>query len=227
MAAFDSLLATDEDVAIKAAGDFDLLIPAHQWAAYGTDGDLSGWTLSTSANLAGLTVGHVVHLQRGAGGDWRDLLAVESVDAGAGTVTLRRIGMEAGDGPPPTVTSGLHFHAPTARPQIASVTRSILRRFGFANYAAISAALDGTGDPEHFRDLATLDVLISLLGAQHRTGNAEENFHVKYKDLLAERDAIRAELIDDYGEADTTATPLVPAVVTFPSYRRPRTGSEF
>lgn len=232
MAAFDSLLARDEDVAIKAAGDFAVLVPAHQRAAHGTDGTLDGWTLATSASLTGLGGGHVVVVQTGGGGAWRDVLAVESVDTDAGTVTLRRIGMDAGDGPPPIPPAGtatVTFYAPTARPQIAQATRTILRRFGFADYAAIAAALDGDGDAEDFRDLATLDVLISLLWTQHRAGSSEENFHTKYRDLIEERKALAAELVDAYEipPTDSTAKPLVASVMTLPTYRPARTGSEF
>lgn len=229
MAAFDSLLTTDEDVAIRAAGDFATLVPAHQRAAYGTDGELSGWTLTTGANLSGLAAGHVVAFERKTPA-WHDLLAVESADTGAGTVTLKRIGLDAGDGPPPAPlggTTGLLFYAPTARPQIAAATRTILRRWGFADYAAIASALDGAGDAEDFRELATLDVLISLLGTQHRAGSSEENFHTKYKDLIAERATLSAELVDQYEVPTTGARPLIASVMRLPTYRTPATGSEF
>lgn len=222
MAAFDGLLATDADIATKAASDYHILVPAHQRAAFGTDGTLFGWDLSTGANLTGLTTGHVVRVQKGNGGEWSDLLAVDSV--ASGVVTLRRIGMDAGDGPPPTPPAGtLNFYAPTARPQIARATAGILRRFGFADYDAIGQAIDGAGSPEHFRDLATLDVLLDLLWTQHRAGASEENFHTKYRDLIAERDALKADLIDQY--AVSNAKPLVPGVLRLPTYRPAR--SEF
>lgn len=228
MAAFDDLLCNDEDVAIRAAGDFAQLIPAHQRAAYGTDGTLTAWTLTTTASLTGLVSGHVVYLERPST-PWADLLAVSS--KAGGVVTLRRIGMISGDGPPPTPPSGttaVTFYAPTARPQIASATRTILRKFGLASYDAIAGTTraDGTtpGDAEDFRDLATLDVLISLLWTQHRAGVSEENFHTKYRDLIEERARLFGELIDEYGV--TTAAPLRPGVMTFPTYR-PSNTSEF
>jgi hypothetical protein len=223
MAAFDECLATDEDVAIKAAGDFATLIPAHQRAAYGTDGTLSNWTLSTAANLTGLGAGHVVHVGR-SGNAWHDLLAYQSKSGG--DLTLRRVGMDSGYGPPPSPPAGtvlVTFWAPTALPQIKAVTASILRRFGFADYAAIGSALDGAGDPEHFRPLATISVLIDLLGTQHRAGSSEENFHTKYKDLLAERETLAADLIDDYGR---NANRLRAGVLRLPTYRTANT-SEF
>ena len=122
MPAFDDLLTDDESVAIKAAGDFAVLVPAHQRAAFGTDGSLSGWDLTTSASVVGLGAGHVVALERGSGGDWRDLLAVEGVATayGESVIALRRIGMDAGDGPPPSPPAGtttLRFFAPPHDPR--------------------------------------------------------------------------------------------------------------
>ena len=100
----------------------------------------------------------------------------------------------------------------------------MIRRFALGSYDAIASALDGAGDPEDFRPLATLLVLLTLLGTQHRAGNMEENFHTKYKDLLAERDALASDLIDHYGIP--TRNRLKTGVVRLPNYRT-ITESEF
>src|SRR5580704_10785750 len=88
--------ATDEDILVKASGDFMTLAPAWQCMAKGTDGFFNSgqpWVLnSTAVNFAtnGVTANQVVCLsapksQYPGGGD---LLAIDSVSGN--TITLRR-----------------------------------------------------------------------------------------------------------------------------------------
>ena len=115
MAAPDQLAtvyATDENIAVRASGDFTMLCPDWQKLACGTDGTFAAgapWVL-TSASVdfvgAGVTARHVVLLQKpntvfkGSG----ELLAVDS--ASPAGLTLRRLGAGLGVGSPPRRPSG-------------------------------------------------------------------------------------------------------------------------
>jgi hypothetical protein len=133
--------ATDEDILVKASGDFITLAPAWQCMARGTDGYFnaaSPWILhSTSTNFAtqGVAANQVVCLtapktQYPGGGD---LLAIDSVSADGTNITLRRPYKDLGIGLPPAPAAGLTgvaFSITTFDPQTASATFDIKRRFG-------------------------------------------------------------------------------------------------
>lgn len=131
--------ATDEDVAVRAGGDFVTLCPAWQQMANGVDGAFAAnarWTL-TSATVDflanGVTPNCVVQLtapkiQFPGGGA---LLAVDTV--AANTITLRRLHKDVGVGMPPAPAAGLSavaFSIVTLGPQIEEVSFDIKRRFG-------------------------------------------------------------------------------------------------
>lgn len=112
--------------------DYDVLCPASQRMAYGTDGVLSGWTLtSASVDFAanGVVANQVVRIEKatvikGSG----DVLAIES--AVGGVLTLRRIGQVAGVGQTPPAATAVTFEIKTLSPQIEEESFDLNRRFG-------------------------------------------------------------------------------------------------
>jgi hypothetical protein len=131
--------ATDEDIAVRAGGDFITLCPNWQQMAYGTDGLFapgSPWVLnSTATNFEANNVApnQVVWLsqpktQYPGGGV---LLAIDSV---LGTsVTLRRLHKDLNVGQPPAPAAGLAnvtFTINTLDPQTEEASFDIKRRFG-------------------------------------------------------------------------------------------------
>jgi hypothetical protein len=131
--------ATDEDIAVRAGGDFITLCPAWQQMAAGADGAFlagSPWVLtSTATNFAanGVTPNQVVYLtapksQYPGGGA---LLAIDSV-AGS-SLTLRRLHKDLGVGQPPAPLTGLvgvAFAVNTLDPQTEEASFDLKRRFG-------------------------------------------------------------------------------------------------
>jgi hypothetical protein len=129
---------TDEDILVRATGDFSTLCPPWQQMAAGTDGVfLSGtpWVLtSTSVNFAtqGVAPNQVVWLTgpktNFPGGG--QLLAIDSVSGSS--ITLRRVYKDLNVGQPPGAggVTGVTFAVNTLDAQIANATFDIKRRFG-------------------------------------------------------------------------------------------------
>jgi hypothetical protein len=131
--------ATDEDIAVRAGGDFITLCPSWQQMAYGIDGFFSPgspWILNSSAtNFAANNVSpnQVVWLSQpksqypGSG----SLLAIDTV---VGTsLTLRRLHKDLNVGQPPAPAAGLAnvtFTINTLDPQTEEASFDIKRRFG-------------------------------------------------------------------------------------------------
>jgi hypothetical protein len=131
--------ATDEDIAVRAGGDFITLCPGWQQMAYGTDGFFSPgspWVLnSTATNFAAnhVTPNQVVWLSQpksqypGTG----VLLAIDSVLETS--ITLRRLHKDLNVGQPPAPAGGLTcvtFAINTLDPQTEEASFDIKRRFG-------------------------------------------------------------------------------------------------
>jgi hypothetical protein len=131
--------ATDEDIAVRAGGDFVTLCPLWQQMATGADGVLSvgpPWSLSSvSVNFGsnGVTPNQVIQLTApkanfpGGG----TLLAIDTVVGNV--VTLRRLHKDIGVGQPPCPAAGLSgvsFVVSTLDPQIEECSFDIKRRFG-------------------------------------------------------------------------------------------------
>lgn len=161
-----TVYATDENLAVRAPGDFQALCPDWQVLARGADGAFSSgapWVLTstgTDFGAQGVAAGMVVALTgpkaafRGSG----ELLAVESV-AGS-SVTLRRVGALAGTGLPPGAggLSGVTFQVATLGPQIEEASFDLNRRFN------IDPAIPGRApaDVYDLRDLRQATVLTVL-----------------------------------------------------------------
>jgi hypothetical protein len=131
--------ATDEDILVKASGDFVTLAPAWQCMAKGSDGVFANgvpWVLtSASVNFAsnGVNPNQVVALTGpknifpGGG----DLLAIDSVSGNS--ITLRRPHKDLNVGMPPGPAggqTGVTFSILTFDPQIEEASFDIKRRFG-------------------------------------------------------------------------------------------------
>jgi hypothetical protein len=130
---------TDEDIAVRAAGDWLLLCPAWQQTAAGTDGYFSAgapWVLNSIAtNFESNNVqpNQVVQLSApkanfpGSG----QLLAIDSVSGTS--ITLRRLHQDLNVGQPPSPAvglAGITFTINTLFPQIEEASFDIKRRFG-------------------------------------------------------------------------------------------------
>lgn len=107
-----AVYCTDENIALRAWGDFVAICPPSQKLAAGGDGVVlpsDRWTLSSAAvdfAAAGVIPGCVVWLKLGnTFGSQGEIFAVNSV--AGGTVTLRRMGQTASVGQPPAPAAGL------------------------------------------------------------------------------------------------------------------------
>lgn len=192
-------IATDEDIANRAAGDFPAIVPRSQVLARGVDGAISGWALASATNdfaAQGLAPGHMVVFYKPGStkfhpDDVAEVIAVDSVP-GPG-LTLRRPGLPSGAGVPPTPGSGLLFQSLTADPQIARITYEVQRRFNIE-------AGDDLQDAEEIRRAVVLGTLESLyFQASRNVAEQSDDFGAKYKVCRAEFRAAMEELADQYG----------------------------
>jgi hypothetical protein len=195
---------TDEDLAVRATGDFANLCPPWQRLAAGSDGvfdedDL--WTISSASTdfaEAGLAVGHVVHLTlpKSRYGPSGHLYAVSTANLD-GTLTLRNVGMAAGLGVPPGPVGGLNgltFEVPTFTPQIEEVSYRINRDYRID-------ALDPDREPadlydrRELRDLAVLMVLRQQYVMENRSETGDYKMKIDRLDtelgILGPRISIR------------------------------------
>jgi hypothetical protein len=130
---------SDEDIAVRASGDFITLCPSWQQMAYGADGAFAPsapWVLtSSSVNFGtnGVAPNQVVWLsapktQYPGGGQ---LLAIDSVSGSS--ITLRRLHKDLNVGQPPAPAAGLTsvtFTINTLDPQTEEASFDLKRRFG-------------------------------------------------------------------------------------------------
>ena len=170
--------ATDEDIAVRAGGDFITLCPAWQQMAYGTDGAFmegEPWVLtSLTTNFAANNVqpNQVVWLsapktQYPGGGV---LLAIDSVSGSS--LTLRRLHKDLNVGNPPSPAAGLTgvtFTINTLDPQTEEASFDIKRRFGI-DETIVDRASSWVFD---LRDLRLATVLSVLVRGTHRSAERE------------------------------------------------------
>jgi hypothetical protein len=163
--------ATDEDIAVRAGGDFITLAPAWQQMAAGVDGVFAPgqpWVLtSTLTNFAtnGVKPNHVVLLtapraQYPGGGA---LLAVDSVSMSGTSITLRRLHKDLGVGNPPAPLTGLNgvaFTINTLDPQTEEASFDIKRRFGI-DETIVSRGSNWVFDLRDLRMATVLSVLLA------------------------------------------------------------------
>ena len=201
--------ATDENIAVRASGDFVMLCPDWQKLAYGVDGVFASSTpwLLTSASVdfasAGVSAGHVVLLRKpsslfkGSG----ELLAVDSAtDQG---VVLRRLGAVLNTGQPPCPSSGatgVEFLIATLDPQIEEASFDLNRRFWIDPNVAGRAP----GDVYDLRDLGqacVLTVLTQRYAAETR-GN-QGDFALKLPLVRQELSEVLDRLTLRWGQSGT------------------------
>ena len=159
---------TDEDVAVRAGGDFITLCPSWQQMASGGDGYFaagSPWVLhSTLTNFAtnGVAPNQVVWLSgpksNYPGGG--QLLAIDSVSGSS--IILRRLYKDLNVGQPPSPATGLTnvvFAINTLDPQSVEASFDIKRRYGIDE----NIADRGSGWIYDLQDLRMATVLTVLL----------------------------------------------------------------
>lgn len=191
MAYVTTVYCTDEDLAVRASGDFPILCPPWQGMASGSDGMVDSgdlWTLSSPTvdfSAAGLVAGHVVKLTHRTisryGSGW--LYAVSS--ASSSGVTLRNVGMNPNVGVPPAPIGGMTsivFEVPTLAPQIEEVSYRINRDYRIED--ALVDADREVADLYDVRELRELCVLM-VLHQRYTIENRSEGSDYKAKiDLL-------------------------------------------
>lgn len=209
-----TVYATDEHVAIRAAGDYNLLVPEDQVIASGSDGVISSgslWNLtSATINFAnqGLANGNVIKLShqtnRSVYGPAGDRFAVESVSGS--TVTLRRLGQPANVGQPAAPTAGLAsiiFQACTFYPQIEEASWEINRRYGIDEASLIGKTPANLADQRDLRALTVLMVLHGLYIAKARGGSAQGGeWWAKVKTVKEELDRVEGRISVRWGSQD-------------------------
>lgn len=192
--------ATDENIAVRAAGDFGVLCPAWQQLAFGTDGVFSSDDLFalTSASVdfvaAGVHPQHVMCLEQPTTvyKGQATIAAVDTVDTNS--VTLRRLGKGSAGGSPFSPTGGLtsvQFRIVTLDPQIEEETFILNRRF------AIDPNTPGRqpSDMNDLRDLRYACVM-GVLSKRYQAETREErgDFAAKAKRCREELEEVYARL---------------------------------
>ncbi|RUL89603.1 hypothetical protein [Tautonia sociabilis] len=166
--------ATDEDVALTASDDLGTLFPADQVLASGLDGAFSpaDRRTLTSASVdfaaAGIASGHVVRLV-GPPEFFRTPGTLLGVSASSsGSLTLRRLGLEAGAPiAPPEGLTGVEFVSTTLAPQLSQASRELDRILGLDPPSPGSPPLDADAS-EALRDAVVLLVLARRYAAMAR-----------------------------------------------------------
>jgi hypothetical protein len=206
--------ATDEDLAVRATGDFQDLAPKWQCNASGADGVFAAgptWVLtSASVDFAaqGLAPGHVVVLNapRPYFTDTGSPFAVDSVNGHS--VTLRRLGKPPGVGQPPAPAAGLSgvsFVSNTLDPQTESVTYEINRRWGIDPLLPDQTPAD-LYDPRTFQQLCVVKVLERLYAASPRSKDGD--WSMKLREVCEDRRARENQLVVKWGALGSQAPPV-------------------
>jgi hypothetical protein len=205
--------ATDEDIAVRAGGDFAILCPAWQSMAQGIDGFFGAgmpWVLtSASVNFesCGVQPNQVVWLTSpksqypGSGA----LLAIDSVSTNS--VTLRRLYKDLYVGQPPAPASGLSavaFTINTLDPQSAEASFGIKRRFGVdENIAARTSSW--IYDLQDLRLATVLTVLYDRYTAETRSDHGD--FALKIKRSCQQLDDVIARVQVRWGPMGNSEEP--------------------
>lgn len=197
---------TDEDIEVRASGDYLALCPKWQSLASGADGVFapgSPWVLTsagTDFQAQGLKPGNVVALTapkpnfQGSG----LLFGVASVSGH--TLGLKQLGLDAGVGAPPGVPAGLTgvaFSVPTFQPQINSVCLDVNQQFGIdPNLASKSPALVYDPDLE-LTQCAVLTVLQRQYAMEVRAGNGD--FALKLRQVETDLASLKDRMAVKWG----------------------------
>jgi hypothetical protein len=195
-----TVYATDENIAIRAGGDFAPLCPTWQKLAAGSDGSFaagSPWVLyspTVDFEAAGVQAQHVALLRkpttafRGSG----EFLAVDG--AAANTITLRRLGAAPGQGQPPAPAAGLQgvdFFIATFDPQIEEASFDLNRRLAIDPLVAGRTPAD-LYDLRDLRQACVLTVLSQRYAAETR--GPQGDFALKLAEARQELGEVLARL---------------------------------
>lgn len=214
----ETIYCDDEDIAIKAGGDFMLLAPRWQRLAYGIDGAFAAQSFAMTSQTATFTDdvadGNVIWLTKPAdyyrGGE---IFAISSVDDD-NTITLRRLGTPDGVGLPPgglAARAGVEFSVPTMMPQIIEATLELSRRLG------IDANTIGR-TPQDVRDLHDLQLATVLMVLVAQTAvmfqsDSKGGWSLKNQNHSAELESVLSRLRVRWGpsgsdDAETSAVTM-------------------
>ena len=205
--------ATDEDIAVRAGGDFVTLCPNWQQMAAGTDGVFANgapWILtSTSVNFAANNVqpNQVVQLSApkanfpGSG----MLLAIDSVSGNA--LVLRRLHKDLNVGQPPAPSAGLTsvtFTINTLDPQTEEASFDIKRRYGI-DENIIDRGSSWIYDLRDLRMATVLSVLVDRYTAEVRSERGD--FALKLKRCQRQLDDVLSRVQVRWGPQGNGAEP--------------------
>jgi hypothetical protein len=224
-----TLYAQDEDLAVRAGGDFTVLVPHDQKRAFGTDGVFGAgtWGLTSASNpnwtARSVQAGMIVQVEQPkpvSGAPQyspRELFAVDQVDVPSGTLVLRRKGDASGVGAPPSVagTTGVRFTIATFAPQIEDVTYELNRRFG------VDPKIPGRTPGEFYdvrevNQVCTLTVLERQYIAAARQADKSDDLWAKAKAFAAIRDEILDRLVIHWMTVSGWGvTPIEPTTTRF------------
>ncbi len=204
---------TDEDILVRAGGDFIMLCPPWQQMAAGTDGVFAPgnpWVLnSASVNFAanGVSSNQVAWLtapktQYPGGGQ---LLAIDSISGNS--ITLRRPHKDLYVGQPPAPSAGLTgvtFTINTLDPQSEEASFDIKRRFGIDENIT-----DRTSSWIYdLRDLRMATVLSVLYDRYMQENRAEQgDFQNKIRRIRQQLDDVLARVQVRWGPFGNSAEP--------------------
>lgn len=199
-----TVYCTDEDVAVRACGNFPQLAPAWQTLAKGTDGafsTLDPWTLtSVTVDFAacGISAGHVVVLKKtGTFSASGDQFAVAA--ASGNSLTLRRVGKGAGVGQPPAPAGGLSgvtFSCATMDPQIEDASYEVNQEMGI-DPGTLAKTPGDLYDLRQLRQLTVLTVLERVYADNVQGPNTA--FALQYKQVCDALDRLRAKAVVGWG----------------------------
>lgn len=202
MSTLSTLYATDEDLAVRAAGDFALLCPKDQKLAEGSDGAFAAsdrWTLNSASNdfqALGVKPGHIVQLTKQGVFRGTEEFAVAVV--APGSVTLRRKGLAAGLGLPPGSlggVSGVNFTVATLQPQIERASYDLNRRYTIDDLVCGRRSTD-LYDPREVTDACVLEVLWTQYTAMSRNaGEHSDHFARQAGNRKAELEALLGRVV--------------------------------
>jgi hypothetical protein len=202
-----TLFSTDEDLLIRAFGDWETVVPVHQALARAADGVVDGWQLTSGSidfGAAGVAPGHVVSLYRNAGATERvvDRLVVEAAEGM--TLTLRRAGQAAGTGQPPTptTTDSRTFAVLTLGPQARRAAYDLCQRFSIDPATPLRSP-SSLADARQLRDAGTAITLHwAYAGAARQAGDSGDSLWATAKMYAAEREEFLERLQLRWARAD-------------------------
>ncbi len=206
----NTVYATDENILIRAAGDFAVLCPDWQKLTAGADGVAGGsspWTLSSASvdfEASGVLPGHVIFLRKpvtvfkGSG----EPFAVDAVSGN--TVTLRRPGRGSGAGQPLPSTAGVDFLITSLDPQIEEASFDLNRRFSI-DPGIPSRAPEAVHDIRDLRNACVLSVLAQRYASETR--GRDGDFSLKLSLINQELSEVLGRLQIRWGQGGDTQPP--------------------